>query len=440
VSELPKGWIITRLDSIAKKIVDGSHNPPPKTAKGLPMLSARNIFDECIQFDSYRFISDEDFAQEHRRTKIKTGDVLLTIVGAIGRSAVVKQERPFVLQRSVAVIGDLSSVDSSYLSKAFQSSDFQAWLNSNAKGTAQQGVYLKALGSSTLPLAPLAEQRRIVAKIDSLSSRSKRAHGELEGLNVLFDRFRSSLLEQEFRNFNVANCSLSDCVADGLIGLVRSKGEQFENCGTPYIRMQHFDLSGRWNFSSLSHVKISDAEADRYALKPNDVLFNTRNSSDLVGKVSIWPGSETLHVFNNNLLRIRFRPRMNPRFAYLQMRSPQFRYMLESLKSATTSVAAIYQKPLYELPFWCPEADKQLEIVLRIEHAFAAIDRLAAEAQSARALLDKLDQAILAKAFRGELVPQDPNDEPASVLLDRIRAERAAAPAKPRAQKRKAKV
>jgi type I restriction enzyme, S subunit len=71
-----------------------------------------------------------------------------------------------------------------------------------------------------------------------------------------------------------------------------------------------------------------------------------------------------------------------------------------------------------------PSANQQAEIVRRIETAFAWIDRLAGEAQSARKLIHRLDQAILSKAFRGELVSQDPNDEPASVLLERIRAER----------------
>ncbi len=72
-----------------------------------------------------------------------------------------------------------------------------------------------------------------------------------------------------------------------------------------------------------------------------------------------------------------------------------------------------------------------------INMAFARADRLEAEAARARALLDRLESAILAKAFRGELVPQDPNDEPASVLLDRIRAERAASP-KPKRGRRAA--
>jgi hypothetical protein len=78
------------------------------------------------------------------------------------------------------------------------------------------------------------------------------------------------------------------------------------------------------------------------------------------------------------------------------------------------------------IPIMPPE--EQVEIARRIERAFAWVERLASETNSARKLVDHLDQAILAKAFRGELVPQDPNDEPASELLERIRVERQAAP------------
>jgi type I restriction enzyme S subunit len=81
---------------------------------------------------------------------------------------------------------------------------------------------------------------------------------------------------------------------------------------------------------------------------------------------------------------------------------------------------------LKALPVPVAGPQEQEEVVRLIDIAFAWIDRLAKEATSARKLIDHLDQAVLAKAFRGELVPQDPNDEPASVLLERIRAERAA--------------
>jgi type I restriction enzyme S subunit len=85
--------------------------------------------------------------------------------------------------------------------------------------------------------------------------------------------------------------------------------------------------------------------------------------------------------------------------------------------------------PAFSLP-------EQSEIIRRIQSAFVWIDRLAADATSARKLIDHLDQSVLAKAFKGELVPQDPADEPASALLDRIRAERAAAPKAKRGRKK----
>jgi type I restriction enzyme S subunit len=74
------------------------------------------------------------------------------------------------------------------------------------------------------------------------------------------------------------------------------------------------------------------------------------------------------------------------------------------------------------------EIDNTQALVQRIDTAFGMVDRLASEAANARKLIDHLDQAVLAKAFQGQLVPQDPNDEPASVLLERIRAEREARP------------
>jgi type I restriction enzyme S subunit len=87
----------------------------------------------------------------------------------------------------------------------------------------------------------------------------------------------------------------------------------------------------------------------------------------------------------------------------------------------------ISTKKIEELQIYWPEAPKRDALTRRIHAQFAELDRLTAEAAAARRQLDRLDQAVLTKAFRGELVPQDPADEPASVLLDRIRAERACA-------------
>ncbi len=94
-------------------------------------------------------------------------------------------------------------------------------------------------------------------------------------------------------------------------------------------------------------------------------------------------------------------------------------------RSSATAQSNIFLGAIKELVLPLPGLQEQTEVVRRVEHLFALADRLEARVGTARAQVDTVTPATLAKAFRGELVPQDPNDEPASVLLERIRAERA---------------
>jgi type I restriction enzyme S subunit len=293
--------------------------------------------------------------------------------------------------------------------------------NQMSGAVGQQRVPKQYLEEHQFPLPPLAEQRRVVAKLDVLADRIARARGELDRTILLASNLRAATLRSVFSGELAQSwrrAAVEEILTEGLIGLVRSKEDQ-QSTGTPYIRMNHYDLEGRWNDDKLTYVSCSEGELRRFSLREGDVLFNTRNSVELVGKVAIWPGSKGTFVYNNNLLRMRFREGILSQFVGRYMMSPLFQGALAQYKSATTSVAAIYQRSLYKLPVPLPPLEEQHEIVTRIELAFARADRLEAEATRGRALLDRLESSILAKAFRGELVPQDPNDEPASVLLDR---------------------
>jgi type I restriction enzyme S subunit len=101
-------------------------------------------------------------------------------------------------------------------------------------------------------------------------------------------------------------------------------------------------------------------------------------------------------------------------------------------KTQGVNIYHIGKEGLAEFPIPVAPLPEEKEIIHRIETAFAWLDRIAAEHANASRLLPKLDQAILAKAFRGELVPQDPNDEPAIVLLERIQADQQGAGSLPR--------
>ena len=165
---IPENWGWVRLGEISSKITDGSHNPPPKRVSGIPILSAANIFEQKIQFSSAnRWISYEEWEIENKRTSIDPNDVLLTIVGTIGRTAVVEDDTKFALQRSVAVIKPIL-ISSIYLSYLLQSPFLLEIMTLVSKGTAQKGIYLNSLKDLPIPLPPLSEQQQIVAKLETL--------------------------------------------------------------------------------------------------------------------------------------------------------------------------------------------------------------------------------------------------------------------------------
>jgi len=165
--ELPVGWEWEKLGNICSKLTDGSHNPPKDNGSGYPMLSSQNIQNGLIDFDSpSRYVCEDDFIKENGRTLIKKDDILLTIVGSLGRSAVVNDNIKFALQRSVAVL--TTGLYSSYLSDYFKSMTAQLYFIENGKGTAQKGIYLGQLSQMLVPVPSLAEQKRIVYKIQEL--------------------------------------------------------------------------------------------------------------------------------------------------------------------------------------------------------------------------------------------------------------------------------
>ena len=162
--------MIYKLKDICFKITDGSHNPPTGIeSSNYLMLSSKNIFDDLITFDSPRYLSEDDYILENKRTDIQNGDLLVTIVGTIGRVAVVKDiDINICLQRSVAVLKpNQDIVDSRYL--MYQIQNMRPLLESEANGVAQKGIYLKQLQNIELQILDLDSQHKIVYVLDYLS-------------------------------------------------------------------------------------------------------------------------------------------------------------------------------------------------------------------------------------------------------------------------------
>ena len=168
---LPNGWCWSRFSSICYKLTDGSHNPPPKTAKGFRVISARNIKNGKILFtDEDRLCDQKGFDKENSRTQITKGDVILGIIGgSIGNTAIYGYNEPVIAQRSIAIFGSL--INNRYLKLLLDSPLFQQQFNSKSNGTAQGGIYLGELANMLVPLPPYNEQNRILASVSFLENK-----------------------------------------------------------------------------------------------------------------------------------------------------------------------------------------------------------------------------------------------------------------------------
>jgi type I restriction enzyme S subunit len=477
--ELPEGWVWTTLDEIMKKIVDGTHHTPTYVDDGIPFLSVKDIRDGQINFDNCKYISQEEHDKLCQRCHPEYGDLLITKSGTIGRCAVVQTKRDFSLFVSVALFKPATSeVNITFISLAFQSWFQSINVQNDVTGTAIKNFHLVDFRKLALPLPPLNEQKRIVAKIEELNDRTQKAKEALDSIPQLCDRFRQSVLAAAFRgdltadwreqNSDVEPASVllekvqkdreiytqqnkclslanidklpqipetwiwcatenlstfeSNSICAGPFGTI-FKAKDFRESGIPIIFLRHVG-EGKY----LTHKPgFMDVDKWQELFQPYSVWGGELLVTKLgeppgicaiypkgIGPAMVTPDVIKMSVNNSaaetTYLMHYFNSRISKSFAFgsaygvtrLRLNLPIFRQM-----------------PVPLAPF-----REQQEIIFRIQSLFKAADTIEQQYQKSKARLDQLNQSILAKAFRGELVPQDPDDEPASVLLERIRAER----------------
>ena len=262
-----------RIKDICSGVTDGSHNPP----QGLEnsdylMLSSKNVFDDKITFDSPRYLSQIDFEQESKRTRIKSGDVLLTIVGTVGRAAVVGENMPqFTLQRSVAVLHpNVEICDSRYLMYALQAN--RNHIESRAKGVAQKGIYLKEVADIELQIPLLSEQTHRVKVLDKIAFVIKFHQKQLQKLDELV-KARFVEMFGDCKSMVSMN-KLCSIITDGT-----HQPPRFQESGIPFIFVSN--LVGNVVTYNAEKFISEDTYAELYKRTPieiGDLLLSTVGS------------------------------------------------------------------------------------------------------------------------------------------------------------------
>ena len=166
--EIPSTWKWVRLKDICSQITDGEHTTPKRVDKSLiPLLTAKNIRSGYITYDNVDYVDENTAKKCWERCNPRINDIFMTCVGYIGRMSILKEQRSFVIVRSVALIR-LLKIYVDYLKYALEAPFSQMQMAIETKQTAQPCLYLNKINEIIIPLPPLAEQKRIVAKVNDL--------------------------------------------------------------------------------------------------------------------------------------------------------------------------------------------------------------------------------------------------------------------------------
>lgn len=165
----PEGWVWTRLCSIFRVITDGDHQPPPKAEDGVAFLTIGNITTGRLDFSGCRFVPREYFESVSGYRRPEYGDILYTVVGATyGRPVFVDSHQEFCVQRHIAILKCSEHLDVKFACHLLSSQEVYEQATQCTTGTAQPTIPLRPLRNFLILLPPLAEQHRIVAKVDEL--------------------------------------------------------------------------------------------------------------------------------------------------------------------------------------------------------------------------------------------------------------------------------
>jgi len=459
---IPNCWEWAGFDDVA---VIAQDLVSPNLVPSLPHIAPNHVEGVTGRLLDYRTVAEDEVISPKQR--FFPGQIVFSKIRPyLRKAAAVNFEG--VCSADMYPLWPRESVEREYLLRWLLSEDFRDASLAHQGRTLLPKINQTGLRSTRLPLPPLPEQRRIVAKLDRLSARSRAARDHLARTAALAARVKQAILAAafrgeltaEWRELNNPPAITADATkidnrapsiealpqawswaALGSLttvtgGLTKNQKRAGMPLKAPYLRVANV-YANELRLSEVLDIGCTVSEAAHTRLQNGDLLVVEGNGSrDQIGRVALWRGEIDGCLHQNHLIRVRPSSEITPEFALYWLLSPSGRIGIEAVASSSSGLHTLSITKVKGLPVPACSVEEQHEIVRRIETAFARIDRLTAEAARAAHLLDRLDERLLAKAFRGELVPQDPADEPARDLLARIRAARVAAP-KPKRGRRK---
>lgn len=427
--DIPPNWEWVKLGEVVS--VNGGKRMPAGRAltdedTGYKYIRVADMKNGSILLDGIKYIPHDIYPKIKNYT-ISKDDIYITVAGTIGQVGLVPEELDNANLTENADKLVIYSNFKEFMYYMLSSNFIQYQIKEHTTKVGQPKLAIKRIKELIVPLPPLEEQKRIVAKIEELLpyvDQYDKAYTEVEELNKKFPEdmqksilqyaIQGKLVEQREEDgtaeelYQIIQAEKEKLIKEGKIkktkplpeitedeipfdipeswkwvrfndiscihgtGLVRSNYEQFQKADYEYFKMNNIEnFTGSCNLDNMPMIYATEEEYKRYKLEEGDFLFNTRNSRELVGKTAVVQNiSDRKIILNNNILKISFHRNISSKYINYYFISPLGRDQLRKFITNTTNVAAIYQKQLITLMIPIPPFEEQKRIAERIEELF----------------------------------------------------------------------
>lgn len=418
--DLPAGWARATLGEVGDYLNGRGFRKHEWSDRGRPIIRIQNLTGSGSSFNYYDGKAEESYIA-------RRGDLLISWAATLGA---------FVWDGPEAVVNQHIFKVRSFIDSRFHRYLVTSMLDElqrKAHGSGMVHVTRRVFDETAVGLPPLAEQRRIVAAIEEQLARLVGANETLNKLNLRAEAFRRSVLQAELGK-QWSRHALGE-VAETQLGKMLSPKSQAGANARPYLRNKNVQW-WRIDVDDLLQMDFNEREVAKFELAAGDVLVCEGGE---VGRAAIWRGEVQRCCFQKALHRVRPSDDLSAEYLILVLRWLAYRNEFAAHVTGST-IAHLPQEDLRQLSIPLPPRYEQDAIVRRVRESLDRVGRLVNAANAIDRQGRRLRRSVLAHAFRGELVPQDANDEPANVLLERITAERAAGPTSVRKRGEKASI
>lgn len=456
---LPEGWMWTRLGEVAEIVLGQS--PPSSTYNiegiGLPFYQGKKEFGNLYPTPQKWCTAPKKIAEK--------GDVLISVRAPVGPTNICPEKS--CIGRGLAAIRGLDGIKPRFV--LYLMRGCENVIAGKGTGTTFNAIRGKQLREFEIPLPPLPEQYRIVSKIEELFTKLDAGVKSLKNVKTQLQRYRQAILKYAFEGklteewrkthkdqmelvqkfeertgeeqkkneggkpkeslltdlsdlhelpTNWMWIRLGDITESMKNGIYKPK-RFYRDDGIACLRMYNIE-NGAIVWKDIKRMILTSEEAQAYELKIGDILVNRVNSRELVGKAAVIPEGLETCVYESKNIRLRlFVNFVDSKYVNFWFQVFRQKYF-DRHAQQTVGMASINQEQLSSMPVPLSPLHEQCKIVEEIEHSFSIVNQIEKSVNHSMMQAEKLRHAVLKRAFRGKLVPQDPTDEPAEKLLERI--------------------